>query len=294
MFVLEPVAARESVVYRNFSFPYHRPLLDALAQERRADVVAIGASLLGDPAGLALAQVSGGAPKAAQLHSIVVTAAHRKSGIGEALLSSVESEARSRGCEFLHGVFMAGGESSAATEALLRKNQWSEPHPRRLICESDVEHIRRAAWLSGPKLPAGYSVFPWAELSARERCAVADREGTPGWHSHVLNPFPDEPLEPAMSLGLRYKSEVIGWAIWTVLDESRVRGARLFVRRDLQRLGRGIALLARSIERMNETKRTRAIFDVAIQNENMVKFVRRRLAPYLTSLRETRGSWKRL
>jgi GNAT superfamily N-acetyltransferase len=324
MFVLESVAAGESASYRNFSFPYHRRLLDAPT----ADVVAVGASLMGKPAGLALAQIGVGEPKSAQLHSVVVAAAHRKSGMGGALLASVESEARSRGCEYLHGVFMTGGDSGAATEALLRKNGWSEPQSRRLICECGLEHA--PAWFaslvaSAVDLPAEYSVFPWVELSAEERSAVAAREGTPGWHSPALSPFPDEPLEPTMSLGLRHKGEVAGWAIWTVFEESRVRCARLFVRRDLQRLGRGIALLAQSIERARgraqgrlgppinrkltgvrprqaplcgrvpqKPKWTRAIFDVAVENEPMVKFVRRRMAPYLTSLRETRGSWKRL
>jgi hypothetical protein len=62
----------------------------------------------------------------------------------------------------------------------------------------------------------------------------------------------------------------------------------------MQRMARGVVLLAHSVRLAQAAGWREAIFDVAIEDQAMVRFVKRRLAAYLTSLRESRDSFKKL
>src|SRR5262249_52880811 len=80
-----------------------------------------------------------------------------------------------------------------------------------------------------------------------------------------------------------------------------VRFSELFVRTDLQPLGRGICLMAESIKLYMAYATLHGMRDTLIGswvvdplNTPMIHFTERRIGPYLLGRSESRGSWKPL
>ena len=268
--------------YSHFTFPYFQPWLEA----RDDELVAVGAQIVGQPVGLLLARMSAEDSRAGEIHSLFVSAPRRRRGMATRMLAEAECELRRRGAIGVAITYMDGGSSTPALEALLDKLGWEPPQPRMLICQSDFETIAKAPWMARREFPAGFEVFQWVDLTAAERAEILERQSRERWFPELLTPFWKEHLiEPASSLGLRYRGEIVGWCISHRVDRETIRFARLFVRRDLQATGRAVTLLAQSIYRHENTEVRKAIFDVAAQNETMLRFVQRRLAPWMISMR---------
>lgn len=286
---LEPAEARR---YAHLSFPANRWLLGEL----RSDVVVAGATLLGQPIGLALAQQGlSGTARSAVVHSVFVETAQRRIGVAAALMAFTERRLRLRGCERIFGTYLRDSPGADAIEALLQKCGWAPSQPRRLICQGDAERLGEMPWIGRTGLPHGCTVIPWIETSARARTGVALRGGVTGWRPQAANPFLDAPVEPSLSLALQAGGEVVGWVIWNQTGPSTVCCARLFVREDLREAGGGLALLSLSLQRMRaEGKWRHVVIDVEADGSRLAGFLQRRVARYLTSIRESRGSEKLL
>lgn len=72
------------------------------------------------------------------------------------------------------------------------------------------------------------------------------------------------------------------------ISENTIRYTKLFVKEELQSIGRGIALLGRAIKlQIDNPEINQCSFTVEIENEKMVKFTQRRLQPYLDSFRQS-------
>jgi hypothetical protein len=94
-------------------------------------------------------------------------------------------------------------------------------------------------------------------------------------------------------LGLRYKDQVVGWMITHRVAEDTIRYTKMFVRKDLQSLGRAISLLAKAIKLQLETMEdSKAVCTVFADNTEMIRFVDKRLAPHLNSMRQSWGASK--
>ena len=96
------------------------------------------------------------------------------------------------------------------------------------------------------------------------------------WYPDILSPFTEEDIiEPINSLTHR-------------ISENTIRYTILFVKEELQSIGRGIALLARAIKlNLNHPEINQGSFALLINNEKMAKFTERRLKPYLASFRQS-------
>lgn len=276
MHSIERLARADASRYWSLTFPFFRGLLD----DRRS--VAIGAELLGRPVGLALAGAEAEYPTVGRIHSIAVVEDQRRLGLGAALLARVEDELEKEGYRGASAVYMEGMANTGVVEHMLDARGYLPPRRRMVICESDFETITRAPWMRRRPFPEGYEVFPWVELQPGEREDVLARQREREWYPETLSPFPDEEkLEPVSSLGLRYHGQVVGWCITHRMRRDMIRFFRLFVRRDLQPLGRAAQLLSESIWRHEGTEVDKAHFDVAVHNRAMLRFVERRLAPWL-------------
>lgn len=106
-----------------------------------------------------------------------------------------------------------------------------------------------------------------------------------------LSPFREEHLiEPRSSFGLRYQGQIVGWMITHRIAVDTVRYSALFIRPDLQSMGRAIPMLATAIRhQLEDPQVTKAMFIVLSENAAMGKFVHCRLSPYLTGVQQT---WK--
>lgn len=294
MYTLDILNDKTALKYQSFTFPSFRSLLESdLAVDR--SVVAIAASHLDQPIGLALAAIKQ-QKSSAEVLSIFVEQSYRNKGIGTALLEQLEQELIERACERAELVYTTGKETTSVLEHLLRKCNWTSPTPRMLMCRGKAEIIMEAAWMKRySRLPSSYSIFPWIEITQAERQDIQLRQKLQPWIPDDLIPFQYERnLEPLNSLGLRYEGQVVGWVINHRLSEDTIRYTCSFVREDLQKMGRIISLYAEAGKRQLSANVPNCIWTVPLFHESMVNFVKHRWSPFLTSLNETKGAFKLL
>jgi GNAT superfamily N-acetyltransferase len=279
--------------YERLTYPTFRTRMRALDHD--GSTVALGVDLGSQPIGLILAETSTDR-KSAEILSLFVVPEHRGHGLGKTLLTYVEEELYQRGSSQINLVYVSN-ETTPALERILKQRNWSNPQLRMLVCSGPISNIKDACWLKlHNSLPSSYTIFPWVELTQQERELIQKQQASSVWYPEILSPFQQkETIEPLNSLGLRYQNQVVGWMITHRVAADTVRYTKLFVREDLQPLGRAIPLLATAIRLQLESRETtEAVFTVVANNTPMVRFVYRRLAPYLTSVRQSWGSSKLL
>lgn len=289
MYTLNLLTASTAIPYERLTFPIFRSLLFHL--DSNPSLVAVGASSLGQPVGLAIAQIDSDSTSA-EILSLFVIAAYRCNGIGTALLTRLESELSHRGCKQAELVYITGKSTTPILEHLLQKCHWTVPQPRMLVCKT-TEKMVDAPWMNRYNLPSSFTIFPWTDLTEDERLAIQKRQAEEPWIPQDLIPFQyEKTLEPLNSLGLRYKGEVVGWVITHRLDSNTIRYTCSFVQQELQRMGRMIPLLVEAIKRQYKAKIFKAIWAVPVSRPAMLNFVKRRMADYMESLEESKGSFK--
>ena len=274
--------------YESLTSPYFQARLNSVSDERR--IVAIGASCESQPAGLALAEL---APDRhlATIRSVFVAPTHRRRGIGTALFIRLDAELSQRGCNELDFAYVTDNPSTPVIEKILRKSGWEPPQARMLLCRGD-RRILEAPLIRRRRLPAGFSIFPWCELSADDRTAMRRQ----AWYPEMLSPFRDEEMqEPENSLGLRHHGQIVGWLITHRVSSTMIRYHSMFIRPEVRPHGCALPMIAEAIDRQARYRGLDSFgaFCVALDNRPMVKFVRH-LTPHLLSVRESRGSHKRL
>ena len=291
MYTINVLNDSTAVKYEKLTFPAFRYVLRSIDSQK--SVIALAASYLEQPVGLALAEISED-DSSAEVRSIFVEPAQRCAGIGTALLTRLEEELSQRGCTKAKLSYMAGKSTTPALEHLLQKCNWAPPGSQMLICKGQVEAVIEAPWMKTySRLPSSYSIFPWLEITQEERQAIQQQQETQPWIPEDLIPFQYEKhLEPLNSLGLRYQGQVVGWVINHRFSPDTIRYTCSFVRKDLQKMGRIISLYAEAAKLQLQAKISHGIWTVPVAHESMVNFVKHRWAPYLISIGETKGTFK--
>ena len=275
-----------------FTFPYFRATLTAANFGVRT--TAVGATLAGDPVGLVLAELQQDA-RVAEICSIGVAAHQRHVGIGTALLRRIEYELVDRRCAWAEVAYMTNRTSTFIVERLLRKTGWPAAALRVMICRTDFDLLYSAPWMKETDFPPPFQVFRWKELTVRERADTMESQAHKEWFPEALSPFvKDYLIDPVCSLGLRYQGEIVGWCIGHQIGEDTLSCGCLFVRKEFEARGRAIALLAQAVHASRHTDRRKFIFGVSFERPPMIRFVQRRMAPYLRSIETTKGSRKQL
>lgn len=299
--ILRPPVAPEFV---GMTFPAFRHLLDLqpalrlLSDANRPPIqpLAVGATVGGVPAGLAVVEAPITGEEPPELLSLFVSAEHRRQGIGTALVKRVEAELAERGCASVRTVFTAGKPGIAAFERVLVKCAWEEPTPRSLSARFTVEEAQRFPWLGRYPLREGCEIFPWVELKPEERVELRRSQAATGWIKPDLVPwnFDEHGFEPVTSVGMRCPDGVVGWVINHVTAQDTLRFTCSFIRKDLGRRGRILPLFSESINRLAMTAYTTCTFIAPVRHATMVAFVERYMAPWVSFLEETRGASKAL
>jgi GNAT superfamily N-acetyltransferase len=289
---LQP-GTRESLACAALTFPAYRSVLTATSPSERSFIVAASVGI--EVIGLGLARAVFPSLEGEVL-SVFVQPECRNQGVGRRLLEGLENQMAAEGCVFAGGVFVDDA-ATGPLKRLLAAQGWSPPVPRMLVGKARIAVIAEAPWVTKSRLPAEYEVFPWANLAPQERDRLLRRTGLD--YPETLSPFRDESiLEPVSSLGLRRNGELVGWMVNQRVAPDTVRYGFLFVRPDLQRLGRGVSLLAASIRRHADAPLGRtavhAAFGALVDNGPMTQFIERRLRPYLLELTYSLASSKTL
>jgi GNAT superfamily N-acetyltransferase len=284
-----------AINYNNLTFAYLQPFLKDLS--KYPSIIAIGCARSGYPIGLAIASVIKyqDGDVSAELLSIFVSNDYRSCGVGTALLTAIENELYQIDCRRIILVYRTGKPTTPALEHILKKCHWSLPQTQLLICKATLNSIIDAPWIHRYTLPAVFSTFLWSELTHDERIAIQNKQEVEKWYPESLSPFQESQIiEPLNSLGLRYNGEVVGWMITHRLATDTIRYTALFVTEEFQKMGRAISLLAEAIHLQNNSNIPKGIFCVKPENQPMCGFIKRRMAPYITSTIEARETFKLL
>jgi len=281
----------EAMRFANLTFPLFRPLLSGLGPG--SDTVATGAYWQGIPVALALGRnLLGGK---SEILSLFVSPLNRRSGIGTALLLRLEELLAERGCNSCQLVYMTNGSSTAALERLLLRCGWPSSQPHMFVFKFD-QTVVLPSWTHSCTLPPDFEAFRWRDLTSAERIGICRSQEESKWIPDYLVPFQHEDgMDIVSSLGLRFERNVVGWVITHHIAPDTVRYTNLFLRKDLRRMGRGIALLAESIRVQTKELgllRPIGICSVHVENKALLRFLR--LHTPLADVRDTRGTCKSL
>ena len=244
--------------------------------------IAIGTALQGQPVGLVLVDYAQDS-QTANILSLFVDKKHRRQGIGTELLIQIEEILKEYGCQQIELLYSLNLMTPVLERILARQN-WTTGTAYSLRCLTNRENILRVPFLNRYTLPTKYTIFPWSELTTQERTKIQQRANKLDYPDE-LYPFREEWNSSLASVGLRYRDEVIGWNIVTQLTPSFVNFKSRFVKGKFRTIGLGIHLLTASINRqVLDEKVTDAMFTAKLDNAEMVRFVHRHMAPYLTSV----------
>jgi uncharacterized protein (TIGR03032 family) len=288
--VVREVSLETALQNARFTFPDLR----RTAQSRRVHEPLLGAAALieGTAVGAAVAeQLSAGT---AEVLSLFVHPEYRRRGLAGGLLQALETTLAKRGVRELGGSFRTHWSERAAIEALLRARGYSEPVARRLLIQVD-ERMANADWLAREELPAGWTVFPWSELSAEDRQDILDRQRESEWFPPALTPFQlEDRIHAPTSLGLRHDGRVVGWLITHLVMPETLQYTCLFVERGAQRGVRSVPLLVAGVRRQLDLGIPRGIFMIDVENRPMMRFYERRLKPFAVQTSELKWASKTL
>jgi uncharacterized protein (TIGR03032 family) len=258
----------------------------ATARAVRDPLIAALALRDGRAVGLALAERRDEGA-AADVLSLVVAPEERGRGLGARLLGELERACAARGVRALGAGYRSSWKAAAIVGRMLRRAGWSEPTIKRRIAKADIgilsaPWLRR--WLDTARPRAGEEVFAWRDLSAAERAEIVARQRTESWFPAALAPFQIEHrIEETTSVGLRRRGRVAGWLITHRTAADTIQYTSLFVEPALQKLGHAVPLIAEAVRRHLAAEIPYGIFMVDVENTAMMRFVERRLAPFLAS-----------
>ena len=296
--VVEPVRRPLGEQWGQMTFPLYRPLLPLLgtgAADPQGHRPIACRALVGDAmAGLLLAARSAEHPAAAELLSIFVAPDHRGRGIATALVACLEAAARDAGVVELSGSYMTGKPSIDALERVFVRRGFEPPVLRMVVLKFTPEEARECDWYKKARMPAGTSIFPWAELGPGEREALKRSQAEHPWIHPELEPWRcDQHFDEVSSVGMRKDGTVVGWVINHRPSPGLVTFTTSFMRQDLARRAAIFPLYVASIERLMGTG-VICSFVTNAQFESMVRFALRRGAPFVHYTGETRGVRKQL
>ncbi|MGH7096099.1 MAG: GNAT family N-acetyltransferase [Stellaceae bacterium] len=266
--------------YSAFTFPDFRPLLE---KERPTPPAVFGARSGADPIGLSLGFAAPN--RQFELISLYVSPLWRGQGIGARLLRTLEDHYRAQGC-VLGAHFFTVNEDDQGFARFLMRQGWSRPAIRQVICRTTPERILASPLSAFARLPQGYRIVGWAEVTEAQKAAIRERRQCgPGWYPDELDPFRHErDCLIDTSIALLFGDAVVGWLFSHVLDENTLRMTCSFVSKELERSGRVLHLWWEAGVRQDRlTTLKRSIWTVPVAYGNHVRFVVRHVKPWMES-----------
>lgn len=288
---LAPLPPEAAPAFAGMTYPAFRPLL-LVPQPGRLAVGAWDAD--GRPAGLALAH----GPEAAgevEVVSLFVAAGRRGGGLATALLAALEADLPPD-ARRLTGSYVAGRPTTPALEAALARRGFAPPRPSQLLLGAELRRLADAPWARRAELDDDLAITPWSAVDAAARAALHAELASDPWVPQDLLPerHEAEPVDLATSLALWRGGRLAGWALNHRLDDHTLRFSAGWVRPELQRRGRLLALYARAGDLAMAAGLQRASWSVPFHHAAKVAFVRRWMAPYADRVDETRKAEKAL
>jgi len=203
------------------------------------------------------------------------------SGLEKILLRTVENKLREKNYHTLT-FDCAFHEGETATKEFLQPGEgWDERELISYIWITDLQGISRAEWVGKQRIPKDFELFSWDELSVSERQDIEAGYGQ--WYPENLSPLQEEhQMNASLSVGLRYRGNVIGWMIVQRAAKNMVLFKTQFIREDYRKLGRGMLLIAEAIRRTSKIEgMAYGMFVMDKDNADMIRLANKHFAPYV-------------
>ncbi|MBR8827123.1 MAG: TIGR03032 family protein [Gomphosphaeria aponina SAG 52.96 = DSM 107014] len=253
------------------------------AKTQRGNLLGILALKENETIGLVLAETYDNQNKQiTEVLSFFVKPEYRNQGIGINLLQHLQKSLATE----IKIAYKVTDITTTALEPILRRLGWEKPKTTFLLAKTTTEKIAQAPWLDQYPLPEKFTIFPWVEITPTELEELKQLNYPPS-----LSPLTqDSRLEPLNSLGLRYDGKVIGWCLTHRVDQQTIRYSTMYVEPPFQKMGRGIALIAAALKLQINSNIPYYKYAVAADNQPMLRFTQKHLAPYCSSMTESRQS----
>jgi len=246
--------------------------------------VAIEARVNGELVALTLSEVYDQRWKRnAQLYSFIVKPSARQQGIGGQIFAfTQELLVKEEKIESLEFYYIQEDPSTPALEKILISKGWTPAKIFFMLCHFFDVCAFNPSWLHYPcRLPSSLLFFPWNELlpADREYIAYLVHQGR---CLPYLNPLQEKIIiHTETSMGLRRKSEILGWNITERLDPSTLSYSMLYIDSALLGSGVGIQLLAQSIRRQKALAIPKAFLEINVReiDPSWKRFLTKRLFP---------------
>lgn len=216
-----------------------------------------------------------------ELQSLLVQPEHRRRGVATRLVSALIAEARSSGVQRI--VALVDGNPGAIRA--LERAGFVRPGPSMLVARGS-RRVLDAPCLAIP-VPAGTEIVAWPAVAAEAEAAEQAARSGPRPYPDTLAPLSAAACDPTTSVGLRRGGRVVGWMLTQRATPDTLCYARLYVAPEARARGAALALVAAAIRRQVDVGVPYGTFVVRADAAEMVRLLRRRLAPYLEAVTET-------
>jgi uncharacterized protein (TIGR03032 family) len=266
--------------YAALTYPSLAPGSAAL-QALRGELLGVSAMADGVMVGLVLAERTGAT--AAAVVSLIVHAAWRGRGIGTRMLHHLMVFLAQEGVEALSIRYQAPCDQPAPLAPILSRLGWAPPQQQFLLLEGQAEQLGALPWPERFPLPADYRLVEWQAGYT----AAAERLGA----SPELQAATRSPLqEPAVSLALLAREDLVGWLIVDRTGPASVRYSSLFVAPGHRSRGQALHLLVQGFRRQAAAGIPLLRAAVAPNSQAMLRLVQRHLRHQLSRITIACGS----
>lgn len=297
MIRIETVTAETAGVFAAMTYPRFRELLtpelstelptelSAAATGEKVD--AFGAFMGNQPVGLILLRPERETKNAQpdmRILSIMVARAHRRQGIGRALLDQADQAANDAGVPNLVAYYSDRMRNPDAFEGFLTASGWTPPQLAefRLAGHADWTERARPTWEPMLRRFArqGYSATPWDSLTSVDRNR-ADRLVPSDWRFDYR--VFERHCDPRISIVLRQHGDVIGWVLGENHEENGYyHYTNGYVVPELQKKGWLVAGVydVCCYQVAAYGPKSVAVYETYGENPGMIAIMRRRLQPF--------------
>ena len=201
------------------------------------NAIVLAACFLNEPVGVIIADRKGKG-SSAELCYLFVRKKYRRLGIASLLLQSLEDRLIDQDCQWLTVRYIKDENSLPLKQWLERSGFSSEATDMHIFRGSLLPEYRNLPFIRMSQLPKSFTIFPWRTLSDTERDQL--RKGENQWYPDYLSPFKEAyKVDMKTSVGLKYRSEVVGWLITHKTPVHALEYAKLFTRREFQFIRQG-------------------------------------------------------